>query len=511
MQTNKHFRLFDIRTDILFAIFLVLQPVIDIYRTFWGDTLSVGPFAIEEFINLGMLGFLFIVALLQAVHRKQGKSLLPYGLYFGLIAIYLVLHCANILQFDQSIFPSAAIDLLTECYYIFRSYLCPLLLMFLFWKNGMEDLLFARTIKLIVCIISGIIVVTNLLGISLVAYSGENHQIAGSIFSWPTLTTSMTEGELAMYTSKGWFQSANQISALLFSLCPIIVKEVIKKPSWGNSLLLALQVVSMAMLGTRTASLGCILVILAMTLVLLALHILHLEPIRKVRIFPILLLIVLLGSLLSYYSPGQLSKRLNEQEAVVERPAAEEAKPSGQNPASLADYLDEYAYNYYINDWFLEIYPVSEDEPFWKEVISRDRTLNMDNRSFKIEMLQRIKERNAHTDDTLYGFGYTSNVPYTERDYVYQYYIFGILGILLLMGPFLFALCYGGLRLVLRPKQYLTLENCSLLMALGCMLCIAFFSGHVFGILINMLFMGTYAGKLLSNLKTVLIHGGKQA
>ena len=179
-----------------------------------------------------------------------------------------------------------------------------------------------------------------------------------------------------MYTSKGWFQSANQISALLFSLCPIIVKEVIKKPSWGNSLLLALQVVSMAMLGTRTASLGCILVILAMTLVLLALHILHLEPIRKVRIFPILLLIVLLGSLLSYYSPGQLSKRLNEQEAVVERPAAEEAKPSGQNPASLADYLDEYAYNYYINDWFLEIYPVSEDEPFWKEVISRDRTLN---------------------------------------------------------------------------------------------------------------------------------------
>ena len=511
MQRSKHFRFIDIRLDILFAVFLILQPVIDIYRTFWGDTLSIGPFAIEELLNLGMLGFLFLIALLQSIQRKQGRSLFPYGLYFGLISVYLVLHCINILQFDQSILPAAAIDLLTECYYIFRTYLCPLLLMFLFWKNGMEDLLFARTIKLIVCIISGIIVATNLLRISLVAYSGENQQIAGSIFSWPTLTTSMTEGELAMYTSKGWFQSANQISALLFSLCPIIVKEVIKKPSWSNSLLLTLQVLSMTMLGTRTASLGCILVIVAMTLVLLALHILHLEYIRKVRIFPILLLVVLMGSLLSYCSPGQLSKRLNEQEAVVERPTAEETKPSVQSPVSLADYLDKYAYNYYINDWFLEIYPVSGDEAFWKEIVSRDRTLNMDNRSFKIEMLQRIKERNARTDDTLYGMGYTSNVPYTERDYVYQYYIFGILGVILLMGPFLFALGYGGLRLLLRPRQYLTLENCSLLMALGCMLCIAFFSGHVFGILINMLFMGTYAGKLLSNLKVIHIHEGKQA
>lgn len=502
MQTSKHFQLLNIRIDILFAIFLVLQPIFDIYRTFWGDTFSIGPFAIEEFVNLGMLGLLFLISLLQTIHRKQSKNLLPYGLYFALIAVYLVLHCTNIQQFDQSILPAASIHLLTECYYIFRTYLCPLLLMFLFWKNGMEDLLFARTIKVITCIISGVIVVTNLLGISLVAYSGENQQIAGSIFSWPMLTPSMTEAELAMYTSKGWFQSSNQISALLFSLCPIIVKEVIKKPSWSNSLLLTLQVISMTMLGTRTASLGCILVIVAMTLVLLALHILHLERIRKVRALPILLLIVLLGSLLSYCSPGQLSKRLNEQEAIIERPEAEEAKPSGQNSVSLAEYLEEYAYNYYINDWFLEIYPVSGDEAFWREVIARDRTLNMDNRSFKIEMLQRIKERNARTDDTLYGMGYTSNVPYTERDYVYQYYIFGILGVVLLMGPFLFALGYGGLRLLLHPRQYLTLENCALLMALGCMLCIAFFSGHVFGILINMLFLGTYAGKLLSNLKT---------
>ena len=69
------------------------------------------------------------------------------------------------------------------------------------------------------------------------------------------------------------------------------------------------------------------------------------------------------------------------------------------------------------------------------------------------------------------------------------------------MGPFFFAFLYGGVRMLTRAREFLNLENCALLMAIGCMLGIAYLSGHVFGILLNMFFLGTYCGKLLSNLK----------
>lgn len=38
-------------------------------------------------------------------------------------------------------------------------------------------------------------------------------------------------------------------------------------------------------------------------------------------------------------------------------------------------------------------------------------------------------------------------------------------------------------------------------MALSCMLTMAYLSGHVFGIVINMLFMSLYAAKLLLNVR----------
>ncbi len=505
-QTNRIFSS-RIRLDILFMIFLIMQPLIDIYRTFLGDTLSIGPFAIEEIFILLFLFFLLIASSIQIFQNKTAKKVLPYLFYLLITACYLILHCLNMLQFDQTIYSASDINIVVEIYYIFRAYLCPILLSILIFQNGVSDALFFRTMKIIVCIISGIIVVTNLLGISLVAYSTEKKQIAGSIFSWPSLSIDMIEIEIEAYTSKGWFESANQIGALLFSLCPFTILCAFKKPSWSNCLLVALQGLSMIMLGSRTASWGFLLALGAMLFLALFLHLCKLEKIPRLRVLPILLAIAIFAGILSYYSPGQFNKRRNSETDLSDRPEAEIDKEEIENSSgeyealSLEEYLEQYAFNYYIQSDYLKIYPVSGDVEFWKNVLSRDRYLNIDQRSFKIEILQRIKERNDRTADTFLGFGYTTNIPYTERDYVYQYYIFGILGVLILMGPFIYALFLGGIRMLLYPKQLLTLENCAILMALGCMLFVAFFAGHVFGILINMFFMGAYAAKILTNVK----------
>ena len=110
---------------------LILQPLLDIYRTFFQDSISVAGFAIEELINIGLIGFVALMALLHLIEAKDKKHLLMYGAYFAVLAVYLGLHVINTGKFDVSIIPELAKDksCLRDVYYIMRSYVMPITLM----------------------------------------------------------------------------------------------------------------------------------------------------------------------------------------------------------------------------------------------------------------------------------------------------------------------------------------------------------------------------------------------
>lgn len=99
------------------------------YKAFWGDTLQLGPFAVEELLNLLLVLFLLIPTVLRIAREKQGRSTVKYIVYFALIGLYLILHSINIHQFDQRLFPGSSVNFITETYYIFRVYIIPLLLL----------------------------------------------------------------------------------------------------------------------------------------------------------------------------------------------------------------------------------------------------------------------------------------------------------------------------------------------------------------------------------------------
>ncbi|MCI8486651.1 MAG: hypothetical protein HFJ20_06225, partial [Clostridia bacterium] len=264
-----------------------------------------------------------------------------------------------------------------------------------------------------------------------------------------------------------------------------------------------IQVISMIMVGTKTASIGVILVLIAMIFVTLVLYFLKLEKNINIKVcIPIMLLITIGAYTLYMTSPSKLKYTLekSQKEIVREDPKVPDNKVDKEEKInSLEDYIKIYSYNYYIQDWFLEIYPVHNDEDFWNTIISRDKKLNIDNRRFKVEMIERIIERNNNNMDSILGIGYTSNVPYTERDYLYQYYIFGIAGVILLIGLYIAILVYCIYKILRNYKQKLNIENCSIGIALCCMLVAGYLSGHVWGMIINMYFMSLYTGKLLYN------------
>ena len=112
----------------------------------------------------------------------------------------------------------------------------------------------------------------------------------------------------------------------------------------------------------------------------------------------------------------------------------------------------------------------------------------------KADILARVKERNNNDLDTYFGLGYTLNMIDGERDYVYQYYLFGIIGIIVLMGPYFAMLLYLIFKALFNLKKCFKLDvACSLMGVLLCLL-IAYYSGHVFGWVSPMMWLTVMIG-----------------
>ena len=93
--------------------------------------------------------------------------------------------------------------------------------------------------------------------------------------------------------------------------------------------------------------------------------------------------------------------------------------------------------------------------------------------------MQRIMHQNNNKYDKLLGMGYTIGTMDMEKDYVYQYYLFGGVGLFLLIGVYIFFYIYNILKIF--KKSYFNYNFCITLIPpfLGLVAC--YFSGHLFG------------------------------
>ena len=371
---------------------LILQPLLDIYRTFFQDSISVAGFAIEELINIVLIGFVALMALLHLIEAKDKKHLLMYGAYFAVLAVYLGLHVINTGKFDVSIIPELAKDKswLRDVYYIMRAYVMPITLMISIFTLGMDNNSFMNAIKMVSLIMSAVIVITNVTGISLVSYSTENERILGGIFSLGSLHA---DSEFELYSSRGFFYSANQISSLMFAMMPLIVAECIAKFNWKNFGLVILQSLAMLMIGTKTAAQGTLIILAVMIAGTLVLHLLKFEKIKNKKVLPLLVVVLVASFGLYTKSPSKLRiDYMKYLDLNPDREEKEELPPMSDN--EMVNYINHEYWFYYVNGEYLEQYPVADNLDFWVKVITRDRRLNRDNRNFKTFMINDIIAKN---------------------------------------------------------------------------------------------------------------------
>ena len=472
------------------GLILSLVPV-ELYRTFLSDTISVGPISLQEAFLFLAVGILFCGAVFYAVLEKKKKALWAFSAWAAVFLAYLVLHAHCAAAFNAALVPAASPDFGREAYYVLRMYGLPALV---FWSAVLLEVPAQKIVRSLLCVLwmtAGLIVITTLFGISFASYADGNQIVRGGYCSWLT-PAARTFSD--MFTSKGPFHSANDLASVLFGLSPIAFYTALHRGKARDFVLLFFVGVSCVTVGTKIASLGFFVIVIAQGFCAVFQH-----AAARVRTpIPARRAVVIAGVfcavvVLFLISPGrQLQQQRDAEQTETFRPtdsiaevddalSSEGDELTARDAAVLADYLDEHAYDHFINKWFLDIYPVENDPVFWADAVRRDGAENADSRAFKLRLIDRVIERNAHPADRFFGIGFTSGVPYAERDYLYQYDIYGMVGVLVLIAPVIGLFCAGAALLLYavfkRRETPLLLASC---LSAAAFLGTAYFAGHVF-------------------------------
>lgn len=479
-------------------MFFMFQIVVNIYRTFFGDNIKLLGFSMFEMINT-----FFIIGLWCYVALKlKDKKVLGIIAYFFVLGGYCIVHYMNISKFNMDIFQRTMYGLIQESYYIFRVYGLPVLLIFTLIYGGMKKEFFVRMVRDIAVVISGVIVVTNFLGVSICTYAGEGHTylIHGSFFDW--FSTTGVEN-MKLFTSVGWFPSGNEISGILLMTLPVIVYQFLECRTIATTARFAVSMLAMMMIGTKTATLGSCVVFVAVGM---AWMIVELSG-KKFKSFGksvvlILCVLVVWGGLF-YYSPfwqnehphvkasaeeqeqKEEEEELEEEEDIVDRTPVQLSDKTEEEREQAIDYITNNYWNHYVNAQFIKNYPIEKDLPFWIKVINRDSGINQNYRGFKKELLGRIVERNGQSLDKLVGIGVFNEID-CEQDYVYQYFMFGIAGVVLFLGIYILIFVKSGIQFLLHIKQYWNAEFISYMCALAIALALPYVTGHLIGMTMTM-------------------------
>lgn len=435
----------------MLKIFLCIYPIFSLI------------FLYNSYFTLIQIAIILFFFTLLLVTNKNSRSKLKYLLaYFLAVVIYSLLHHLNALNFTSLVPSNFDYNLLKELLSIFKMSIPVLFLYIIYYsKLKKKDYLdIFKTWLLFICIS---IIATNLLKISLNSYTMET--IKGNIFSW--FTTDLTNKETA---SIAFFKYPNQISCLLTSIIPLLVYYYYKNKL--NVFYLVILLLSELMIATRVATIGGFLVFFGMNILYLIYIKLSKQHLNLKKILPSIALIIIYLAIFPF-SPAYNRHQNNYLKSPL-------LLATTTNPKiSDLDYIEKTYKDKGINEEFIiRSYPYQYDPEFWLKILNEKDSDRTDYRHLEISMIKRIKEINNNPFDTVLGLTNTRvlNVFNIEKDYVMQYYSYGLLGILIFLSIYIFLFVISLINLL----KNITFLNLSIFLTNALIIAIPFMSGNIF-------------------------------
>ena len=396
--------------------------------------------------------------------------------------------------------------------------LCPILLIFITYHNKISVKDMKKVFLSVYLIFSIIMISTNILGVALTSYGGGNDIIKANFISWFNLENYQKYGYEAL-ASKGLFHMANQVTGVMTAFFPILIYIFLtEKFKIKNFLTIILSIFSMLMLGTRIASFGLLAVLIVATCLYLIVSILNKEKnMNKMGVISLLLLVILSVSIFKYLPVSNRIYITDDTKNVLEN--IKKSKGDYYLDELLVDILDddvdikyqkqvdfiEKFYKIYGFDeiYIIDLYNYHDDPEFWIDLFRVPFQERADHRQLKTFVTKRIIELNDNKLDTLFGLSFTrlrSALIYMENDILVHYYSIGILGIIVLIFPYLFIVFYAVFK-IFQNKKHFNYLNMTYIICILLAYIMGLYSGNIFDEWIVTLFLGFVSGLLLLNIK----------
>lgn len=521
----------------ILMIFLIVQPLLDLYFLYDENVVNFFGFSPSTIIRIAIIG---IIAILFLIIIKKGKEFKLYLIYILLVILYVVFHHLNALNFtDYYDGYDFGYNLIDEIFYIIRM-LMPLGVIIVSAHFKFEDRKIETIVNLIIFIICGSIILTNILGISTGSYSKEI--IKGNILCWfQADRCNLNYMDLA---SKGLFLDPNRLSALLVLITPIMFYVMIKNPNIKNKILILINMIGMYMLGTKVSTYGFIIIVSLSFMLYIFFSFIKKELKYKHSLGFFFLLIIALcvtllpatpainrtfidNELINDYNNNKDGELINNEEKMNE--INQQIKDKYNNKSeetdeneSIEEVLKKMSYeekkevlttfvegnyeSYHINPHFiLNSYPYKYDPEFWYNVMNLPLEQRTNFRLIEEMMLKRVKEINNNKYDDYLGITFTrmGNIFDLERDFLSHYYTLGIIGLIIFLLPYVIIVLVCIIKIFISIKHNLNLKNTCYLMGIGITLFAAAFTGNVMDGLIVTLILGFFIGQLINSVFSI--------
>lgn len=497
-QQKKHIFL-----DYILIIFLIIQPIFDL-KIFYNSISTL----IRVIIILG----LFICYFIKSNNNKK-YLLISYPI---ILSIYFVFHHLNALNFKSLVPGDFNYSILKEALY-FLKMISPFLLIYALFKSSLNKYDYIKIIKSIILIIGCTIILSNIFMFSYGSYS--NSIIKANFFAWFNTDYSYTE-----LASKGLFEYANQIGAVLIMYLPFAIISTLKsknnKEKFLNILILIINIFSLILLCTRVSVLGIILVFAYTIFAFILINLIYSKRKNKsvivsshfakkyipiITVFAVYIILLPINPMFN-----RLDERNNtietfsqiaptEENTTVESTPVEEAtpiaeeniqtnitseleQPNNDNNFNIISYIENNYKRNYIPEQFLFInYPYQYDPEFWYNILQEDISLTTDYRYIEKAMVKRVVDINNNSMDFWFGITNTrlQNIFNIEKDFVVQYYALGIIGLILVFFPYFALLAYFIYKIIRAKLKNLTLINTLSFITIIFLFAISYFSGNL--------------------------------
>ena len=442
-------------------------------------------FSLEIFYNnfatLIQIVFITIFLLWTFFINKDSRKNIKYLIFYVIVLlIYGIFHHLNALDFHSLVPGDFHYNYIDEILYLVKMSI-PVFFIYLMYYSNLEKEDYRKVIKSWIILIGGSIIITNILGISLSSYNNE--VIKGSIFSW--FSNNYIYNELA---SKGFFMYANQIACLLVVLIPLDAYFFFEDKL--NILYMAIIMLAALMLGTRVSNLGSIMVLIASILAYMFFGILKKEKLQWKKLGLCGIIVIIYASILPF-SPT--FSRYEVYDYLMPKSIKGLVASTADTYISDIEYIKNHYEEKQINENFiLHSYPYEYDPEFWLGILNEPINKRADYRYLEISMVKRVVEINDNKKDIWLGItnDRIQNIFNIERDYVLQYYAFGVIGCILFLGIYVGLWILSIVKLIKKINYFRT----SIVASITLLLLIAYLTGNIFNqiaIFIPLLFLSS--------------------